>query len=193
MRLTYVDVAGALTETRRLVQEQEEGLLVNFGDNFFCGCGKHANFREDVCKDLAIPVLHANYLGGTIVIFPGDLSIMEVKRGHSLFGEKTIQCLHKYLYSKGLPVCIKGNDLLLYDVDTRMACKVASYGANWVGDMTETGVHVSINMDLELVKRICIKPMIKVPGALSQYGITAQELWQVIFDNLDYTVEEQSK
>ena len=191
MRLAYVDVSEALVETHRLVQDQEEGLLVNFGDNYFCGCGKHSNLREEVCDNLNIPILRANYLGGTIVIFPGDLSIMEVKRGHSTFGAKTIQCLCDYLRSKGLPVFVDNNDLLLSDVDNRVAYKVASYGSNWVGAMTETGIHVSINTDVELIKSICVKPMVKVPGALGQYGITAQELWQAILAILEYDVEEE--
>jgi hypothetical protein len=35
---------------------------------------------------------------------------------------------------------------------------------------------ISINQDLETIKHACLKPMVKVPKALSEYGITTEEM-----------------
>ena len=33
-----------------------------------------------------------------------------------------------------------------------------------------------VNVDLEAIKNACKKPMVKVPKALSEYGITTEEM-----------------
>ena len=115
------------------------------------------------------------------MVFPGDLSVMEVRRGPSRFGEECLRAVCRYLgEDKGLPVCIDGNDLMLWDRDAKTALKVGSHGSNWVGELTESVAHFSINMDLNLVGRVCTKPMVKTPGALGKYGVTAQELWEAV-------------
>lgn len=185
MNIIYATADKCIMEASRLITEQEEGLIVNFGDKKWCACGKMANIREDVCTELDIPILRANYLAGANVVFPGDLSIMEVKKGHSRFGEKAIKKVCEYLHGKKIPVSLSGNDLMLIDAQNRAVYKVGSYGSNHVGNMTESVFHISINMDLDLVKRICLKPMTKIPGELSSYDITAEELWQVIIKEYD--------
>ena len=69
---------------------------------------------------------------------------------------------------------------MLWDRDTKTALKVGSHGSNWVGELTESVAHFSINMDLNLVGRVCTKPMVKTPGALGKYGVTADVLLEVI-------------
>lgn len=186
MKIIYANVEHGLKESARLVNECEEGIIVNFSDMHWCACGKRAGIREDICEELGIPILKAHYLAGTNVVFPNDLSIMEVKKGYSRFGDKTIKLIRDYLLDKGLPVFINGNDLMLFDITNKESYKVGSYGSNYVGDVIESVVHFSINMDLELVKRICTKPMVKIPGELGSHGVTAEELWKVIFDSLEY-------
>ena len=188
MKIFNMSVDACEDLFNRLIREKEEGLIVNFAEKCWCAHGKIASIREDLCKDLNIPIVSAHYLAGANVIFLNDLTIMEIKKGFSRFGEKTIKLIHDYLRSKGLPVKIDGNDLMLYDTDGKNVYKVGSHGSNFVGDMIENVVHISINMDVELVKNICLKPMVKVPGELGSYGITAEELWKVVIDSLDYEI-----
>ena len=181
MNIIYASADECLTEAARLVQEREEGVIVNIGDKLWCACGQFADIREDVCAENGIGILHGHWLGGSNVVFPGDLSIMKVRHGFSRFGEECLLAVCQYLREKkDIPVYIDGNDLMLWDRDTKTALKVGSHGSNWVGELTESVAHFSINMDLNLVGRVCTKPMVKTPGALSKYGVTAEELWAVV-------------
>lgn len=185
MNIIYASAEECPGEAARLVLEREEGVIVNIGDKLWCACGQFADIREDVCAENDIGILRGHWLGGANVVFPGDLSIMEVRYGPSCFGEECLRAVCRYLgEDKGLPVCIDGNDLMLWDRDTKIALKVGSHGSNWVGELTESVVHFSINMDLSLVNRICAKPMVKTPGALSKYGVTAEELWAVVLTGI---------
>lgn len=180
MDVIYAADEAGKAEALRLIREQEEGVIVNLTKKTWCVCGEGNAFREDVCRERGILLFHAHHLGGTTIVFPGDLSIMEVRQGHSRFGEACLEAACRYLRGRGLPVGIDGNDLMLWDPDAKAKLKVGSHGSNWVGDLTESVVHLSVNMDVDLVREICTKPMVKTPGALSRYGVTAEELWEAI-------------
>ena len=181
MNIIYASAEECPGEAERLLLGREEGVIVNIGDKLWCACGQLDGIREDVCEENGIGILRGHWLGGANVVFTGDLSVMEVRKGQSRFGEECLRAVCRYLgEDKGLPVCIDGNDLMLWDRDTKTAMKVGSHGSNWVGELTESVVHFSINMDLSLVNRICAKPMVKTPGALSKYGVTAEELLEII-------------
>lgn len=181
MHIIYAADEWGQAEALRLIREGEDGVIVNITEKTWCVCGTEHTFREEVCEEAGILLFHAHHLGGSTVVFPGDLSVMEVRRGSSRFGEECLQAVCRYLRDKkGLPACIDGNDLMLWDNDTKTALKVGSHGSNWVGELTESVVHFSINMDVELVRAICTKPMVKTPGALSKYGVTAEELWEEV-------------
>lgn len=184
MHVIYAADERGQAEALRLIWEKEEGVIVNFTEKTWCVCGAERTFREEVCEEAGLLLFHAHHLGGSTVVFPGDLSIMEVRKGPSRFGEECLREVCWYLRDKkGLPVCIDGNDLMLWDRDGKTALKVGSHGSNWVGELTESVAHFSINMDVELVGRVCTKPMVKTPGALSKYGVTAQELWEEVAAN----------
>ena len=181
MNIIYAADERGQAEALRLIREGEDGVIVNITEKTWCVCGTEHTFREEVCEEAGILLFHAHHLGGSTVVFPGDLSVMEVRRGPSRFGEECLRAVCRYLgEDKGLPVCIDGNDLMLWDRDTKTALKVGSHGSNWVGELTESVAHFSINMDLNLVGRVCTKPMVKTPGALGKYGVTAQELWEAV-------------
>ena len=61
--------------------------------------------------------------------------------------------------------------------------KVASWArATLITGWVQTVAHFSVNVDVDLIRQICTKPMVKVPGALSDYGITAEMIWDDIKD-----------
>lgn len=184
MEIIYAPDETGQAEALRLIREQEEGVVVNFTQKIWCVCGAGNAFREEVCRNQGVMLFHAHHLGGTTIVFPGDLSIMEVRCGHSRFGEDCLKTACLYLRKKGLSVGIAGNDLMLWDRKTKLTLKVGSYGSNWVGGSTESVVHFSVNTDEALIQAICTKPMVKRPGALGKYGVTAGELWEEIEKSL---------
>ena len=45
-------------------------------------------------------------------------------------------------------------------------------GYQWTYEL----VQISINQDLEVIKNVCLKPMVKVPKGLGEYGVTTEEI-----------------
>jgi hypothetical protein len=111
---------------------------------------------------------------GTGVIVSGSI-VLTVKRkmenGGEALSDKFAKALAKYLSDKGLP-CVRcdNNDVM---VDNG---KVASGGEIVINGFNYLGFQISINQDVEAIKNICYKPMVKVPKALSDFGVTTDDI-----------------
>ena len=150
-----------------------ERLIINIADTPCVWTGRLNTLDEDACKKANLIIATGEYLGGSIVCFHGDLSLCLVTWGNTLpdFGEMCMEAVADLLTEAGAEVRRDNNDVL---ADGK---KIASWArattrSGWV----QTVVHFSVNTDLELIKRICTKPMRKVPGQLSDYGITAEDI-----------------
>ena len=161
-------------EALRLSEEclaGHEGLIVHIADSVFVETGAFPTCDTVVCETLGIPVCRARYLGGSIVCFPGDLSFCEISWGHSDFAPELVASATAWLQSKGLSVERDGNDIL---VDGRkvVSWARAATSKGWV----QSVVHFSVMSDEALIQRICTKQMVKRPGALAEYGISADDI-----------------
>lgn len=149
-------------------EHHETGRVFLFSDSVAVCTGSVPSSDLEYCKENGIMVFPAMHLGGSIVCFPGDLSIMEICWGKSAFATEVIQSFVGYLKELGLQAEQEKNDVL---VDGK---KIASWArATNIEGWTQSVVHFSVGMDLEVVKKICTKPMVKVPGRLADYGITS--------------------
>lgn len=129
--------------------------------------------------DNKIPYWYTNNFGATIVKSAGDFGVAVTKQDGLNEGERYITLVRDYLISKGINASLSGNDLMVDDI-----YKVGSYGSiNIVDRYIYTAFHFSMNVDLDLIKKICTKPMVKIPKGLSEYGITYQEIEQVFDEN----------
>ena len=146
----------------------EERLIIDIADTTCVWTGQLNTYDPEAVRKHGFAVGQGEYLGGTIVNFPGDLSLCLVTWGNTLpsFGE---DCTGAILHmADGIR---DGNDIL---VDGK---KVASWGRATTRDgWVQTVVHYSINTDADLIREICTKPMEKEPGSLSEYGITAEDI-----------------
>lgn len=167
---------GAAEFYRLRSDENAEGLIVNIPDQQFIASG----MRRMYADGSDISAYNADYNGGSVVMFVGDLNIIELKKGFSDIGERVIGRVKEYLSQKGIETSRSGNDLVYivndYENNKITQYKVASFGSLWIGERMETVVHVSINVDVDLIRKICLKPMKKVPKGLSDFGITAEEV-----------------
>ena len=111
---------------------------------------------------------------GTGVVTAGSL-VLTVKRkmdnGGENLSDKFSKALSQYLIKKKLPSVRQDNNDILVNNG-----KVASGGEIIVNGFNYMGYQISINQDIEAITNICTKPMIKVPKALSDYGITTDEI-----------------
>lgn len=154
-------------------QSGHDSLIVNIPDSIFVEVGKLPSTDIRECKTRNIPVGKAEYIGGSIVTFPGDLNLCLITWGNRFphFGEDCMEIVTNLLRDAGASVTIDRNDVL---ADGK---KVASWGrGTLISGWVQTVVHFSVNVDVPLIQQICTKEMIKQPGALSEYGLTAEEL-----------------
>lgn len=129
----------------------------------------------DKCERRGLYVGMGQYLGGSIVNMPGDLSICITTWGGSELAPGIVDKLAAWLEGRGLSISRDENDVLL-DGKKVLSWARATTREGWC----QSVIHCSIGpMDLDLVREICTKPMEKVPGSLGEYGVTAEELWSI--------------
>ena len=124
------------------------------------------------CAGRGLTVAYGEYLGGSIVCMPGDLSVMRVTFGSNEWAPELVDAAAAWLEGRGIAVTRDENDVL---ADGR---KVISWArATGYEGWCQSVVHFSIGpMDLDLVRTVCTKPMTKVPGSLGEYGVTAEDV-----------------
>ena len=130
----------------------------------------------EYCEAHGIPCYNLRQPGGTVVSAAGNISIGFLYNNHDRGGlvlSPILSDLMRYLSKRDLSATVNKNDLL---VD---GYKVAAGSARNFGekhDWTYEVFYISINQDLETIKNVCKKPMVKVPKGLSEYGITTEEM-----------------
>ena len=136
--------------------------------------GHASQIDEDVCRELGAHVFRMEHLYGPLVLFHGDLSMFVVSRKPFSINKTGLRAGLTLLKAKGADAGFDGNDLM---ADGK---KVGSGGlaAHGLDGWYVTGIHFSVNTDKGMVERICKKPMQKKPGALRDYGITADDVWR---------------
>lgn len=153
-----------------------EGIVVCINADVCVWTGELNTLNLAECKRRNLYVGRGRYLGGSIVNMPGDLSICITTWGNSELAPKIVDHAAEWLAERGINITRDENDVL---ADGK---KVISWArAITLQGWCQSVVHFSAGaMDLELVREICTKPMKKIPGALSDYGITADMIWDEI-------------
>ncbi len=127
------------------------------------------------CDEHNIPYAHQGKLqgGGCIIGVKGNIFI-DVKRkciGGEMMSNKFSKALCELLKDKGLESVRCDNNDVLVD-----GFKVASGCETIYNQWEYMGYQISLYQDIETIKNVCNKPMVKVPKALSEYGITTDEM-----------------
>lgn len=137
------------------------------------------SLNEDYCRAKGISVYKTHNFGGTIVNFKGDICIANYQTDFNKFGEKFLIDLSDWLKTKNINSTMSENDLLIDGI-----YKVASFTSQYINGCLYTAIHISVNMDIELIKAICTKPMNKIPKGLTEYGITGKEIDEYVLNYL---------
>ena len=80
------------------------------------------------------------------------------------------------MISKGINASVKGNDIV---VDDKYKVCGVSASHSFLG-MNFYVMFVAINSNKDLIEKICLKPMYKIPTGLSQYSIEADDIIQAV-------------
>ena len=181
MEYKLLDAPAAFDEIARMGAAGEEGVVVNIAERLWAGCAPDDAFDEAVRAERGILIFHSDYRPGMVdLVMPGDLCICVVERRHSFPGDRILQAAQDALRARGITAAASGSDFLLLHGE-RQVCKVGSYGIARRGTLWETTVHISINVDSELLRSFRTEPLEMERAGLDQYGITAADLLMQIF------------
>ena len=138
---------------------------------------KERQVDEEACNAMGYEVCEAYYNGGTIIGNRGDMAFAHFGEIDNGWMMRLVDDLVSWLRGKGLNATYESNDVL---VDGYKVCGVCT---NRYGRIDYTAGFIGVNTNLDHIKAICKKPMVKVPKGLSEYGITTEEVekWFIRF------------
>lgn len=162
-----------------IISNKKECFVYGIPDNNYVFTGTSNLCDLEYCKENNIKLLPIPNEGGVIVLSKGDVEIGIFKNNGWLICKNFMNDLYKKLKDIVPNISIEGNDLI---IDEKYKC-VGSSSRN-LGDAKNpyiyTAIHISLNINLDLIKNICKKPMNKIPKGLGDYGITTEEMVELV-------------
>lgn len=139
--------------------------------------GFEGGFNKTAAASLKIPTYDIYKNGGAMVTSPGDVLFCHMSKDRL---DDFNDHIRKYLSTKIKQENVEiDNDLLVNGK------KVAGFMEISVNNKHFYGGHISINCNLNLIKQICTKEMVKVPGGLGEYGITSEQVVSWLQEAMD--------
>ena len=117
---------------------------------------------EETCAALGYEIIESYNNAGTIVSNSGDVLIGHFYQTENGWHDRFIAYFINWLRNKGLNAEYVSNDIL---VDGYKVCGMC---ITRYGRIDYTGGIISMNVNLDHIKAICKKPMVKVPKGLSE-------------------------
>lgn len=153
-----------------------EDLSVNYG--------VENDINKEYCDNNNIHYRFEQRSGGCMVLFPGNIITLDVYPADNFLKQHAF--MHDfvdYLQTKGINATTNNNDLIIN-------------GKKVIGSLSEMlpepykgwmyfALSVSINIDENLISNVCTKNSVKTPGALSDYGITTEEVMNWLLEWFD--------
>lgn len=167
--MEIIEFNDYLRNLPRYMENKNSSVIVTSRNLYVLNGGN--DYNKQYCENNNIKVLNTHSMGGVIVNFEGDICIGNYQPTHNNFGEKFLQEFVCWLKEKKINCTISNNDVL---VDGKF--KVASYMSVFKNNCLYTAIHISVNMDINKIKLICLKEMIKVPKGLVDYGIKEKDV-----------------
>ena len=160
-KVIEVSPFGAIAEVNKAISEKEPTLIFVDIDSTVVWPTNRAEYNAQYVESENLPLLFTGSDGnGTLVSTPGDLGIGICIPGGkaetlSVVANGLVNILSRYTDK---PVYNSGNDVI---VDGRKVCGISSYLTE---DVFMAITPVSLTEKLDLVKQICVKPMVKEVG-----------------------------
>lgn len=177
MELLKVSQTEWLPEATRYIQGGLHRLAYVVVDRPVAIVYRKQQVDEDVCNLLGYEIVESYNNASTIVSSTGDILVGHFYEPENGWYDRFIEQFVKWLKSKGLNAEFVDNDVV---VDGYKVCGMA---ITRYGCIDYTAGFIGINTNLDHIKAICRKPMVKVPKGLSEWGITTEEVenWFVEF------------
>jgi hypothetical protein len=161
----------AFVHLNYILKNQVEDVFMAVFDETVVHYGSDGGFNIDEAISLKIPTYNIHKRGGAMVTSPGDVVYcFLLKENHPTLNEDLRKFLSNKLSKRNIHVELVKNDLLINGK------KCFGFMQNEIGDCYFIGGHISIDCNLDLIKKLCTKPMEKIPGGLGEYNITTDEV-----------------
>ena len=153
--------------------------FISHSDKMYVLRGANNDINEEFCKANDIEIIDINHEGGSIVLDKSAIGYAYIAQDNALKLQKNFMLRFvDWLNMKGVVAEYKDNDILIEDY------KVCSAGTKILSNgLTYTTIHFSLKNDAELISKICLKPMKKIPKGLSDWGITADDIMEFLKQN----------
>lgn len=176
MIIKKVEIDQAVNTIQDFIQNENHGWAYCIHDKKVIFLPQNENYNESFCKENNYEILNTLHSGGIVVVNKNDISFVHF----GPIGDETMlnfaNYLVNYYISKGLNAVFDGNDILIDGY------KISGLSATPYNHIQYSTIHVGINTNLEDIKAICTKPMVKIPKGLNEYNITAEEIEQIFFE-----------
>ena len=138
----------------------------------------HRAYQVDgaVCEELGYEVVESYNNGGTILATEGDIILSHLDEPGNGWIQRFAVHFVDWLRARGLNAEYTDNDVLVDGYKVCGTC-VTRYGR-----IDFSSAILTVNANLDHIKAICKKPMVKVPRGLSEYGITTEEVEQMFLE-----------
>lgn len=175
IKTTFDNVSDLVAQ---ILSSQTEACVYCVGDENCVIVGSNGGVNRVEVERLGVKMVEIKHEGGTIVASPGDVQIGIFTQGYKgdEYRKAIIGRLMELLLENGHSASLEQNDILVNGK------KVAGFGSRMFGNILYTAFQISVNVDINLIKSICTKPMVKTPDGLSNYGVTTDHVLNILFD-----------
>lgn len=176
MKAIKVTQTEWLGEATRYIQGGLHRTAYLVVDSPVVGVYRKSQVDTDVCDELGYEVVETYNNASTVVHCKGDILFGHFCPIDNKWYHQFIEYFVAWLRSKGLNAEFDSNDIV---VDGYKVCGMA---ITRYGRIDYTAGFIGINTNLDHIRAICKKPMVKVPKGLSEYGITTEEVEQMFLE-----------
>lgn len=176
MEITEFECQDAVKTINGFISDKKHGFAYCTHDKKSVLIAQADAVDRDLCSKLGYNIMETRHTGGVVVVSEGDVSVIHFGD----IGNRVMLDFAEYLveqYKKrGLNATFDGNDVLIDGY------KISGLSATPYGHIQYSTIHIGINTNLDDIRAICTKPMVKVPRGLSEYGITTEEVEKWFLD-----------
>lgn len=171
-----VEVKDIEKELMKLIIPRNEDCIYCIHDKPLVFKSKEGIINEEYCKENNLDICNSFNMGGIIVANTGDINMAIMKDEGWEVGKNLLNDLAVELVKFIPNIKVDNNDIIVDD-----KYKVISYASiNANNRLIYTCVHISMNPNIDHISNVCMKPMFKIPKGLNDFGITADEIINII-------------
>lgn len=174
--IVKVPSKDAVTTIQDFIVNQKHGFAYCVHDEKLCFVASADAVNEDACAEYGYRVIDTKHTGGAVVVNKGDMSVIYFGNvGNRVMLDFADYLIEQYK-KRGLNAEYADNDVLIDGY------KISGLSATKYGNIQYSTIHIGVHTDVEQIRKICRKPMKKIPKGLSEYGITTEEIEQMFLD-----------